>query len=88
MITTVVFDVGETLVDETRHWGEWADWMGVPRLTFFAVLGAVIDRGLPHRQVFELLQPGLDYAEAARQHLPFEDVRPAPPFMPPYMDAK
>ena len=67
MITTVVFDVGETLVDETRHWGEWADWMGVPRLTFFAVLGAVIDRGLPHRQVLELLQPGFDYAEAARQ---------------------
>jgi hypothetical protein len=27
-VTTVVFDVGETLVDETRHWGEWADWMG------------------------------------------------------------
>ncbi len=35
----VVFDVGETLVDETRYWDEWADWLGVPRFTFFAVLG-------------------------------------------------
>ena len=28
-ITTVLFDVGETLVDEIRHGGEWADWLGV-----------------------------------------------------------
>src|SRR5439155_14968561 len=33
-LKAVVFDVGETLVDETRHWGEWADRAGVPRLTF------------------------------------------------------
>ena len=68
MITTVVFDVGETLVDETRHWGEWADWMGIPRLTFFAVLGGVIAGGQHHRAVFERLRPGFDVAaaEAAR----------------------
>lgn len=68
-ITTVVFDVGETLVDETRHWGEWADWMDVPRLTFFAALGAVIERGQHHRRVFELLRPGFDVpaAEAERR---------------------
>ena len=61
-IQAVVFDVGETLVDETRHWGEWADWLGVPRLTFFAALGAVIERGWHHRRVFELVRPGLDLA--------------------------
>lgn len=61
-ITTVVFDVGETLVDETRHWGEWADWLGVPHLTFFAALGVVIERRMHHRQVFELVRPGLDLA--------------------------
>ncbi len=41
-IRLVVFDVGETLVDESRMWGEWADWLGVTRLAFFAALGAVI----------------------------------------------
>lgn len=59
-IEVVFFDVGETLVDETRHWATWADWLGVPRLTFFAVLGGVIARGEHHRRVFELLRPGLD----------------------------
>jgi HAD superfamily hydrolase (TIGR01549 family) len=61
-IRAVVFDVGETLVDETRHWGEWADWLGVPRLAFFGALGAVIARGEHHRRVFELVRPGLDLA--------------------------
>ena len=66
-ITTVVFDVGETLVDETRHWGEWADWMGVPRFTFFAVYGAVIARGQHHRGVFQALDPGFDFEAAERE---------------------
>ena len=67
-IRCVVFDVGETLVDETRHWGDWADWMGVPRLTFFAAFGAVAERGWQHRRVFELVRPGFDYAaEHARR---------------------
>ena len=65
-ITTVAFDVGETLVDETRHWGEWADWMGVPRFTFFAAFGAVIARGRPHREVFQVLSPGFDVDAAIR----------------------
>ena len=67
-VTTVFFDVGETLVDETRQWGGWADWLGVTRLTFFAALGAVIERGEHHRRVFELVRPGIDLAreQAAR----------------------
>ncbi len=60
MIRTVVFDVGETLIDETRHWSEWADWLGVPRLTFFAILGVVIERGEHHRAVFDLVRHGID----------------------------
>lgn len=68
MIRAVIFDIGETLVDETRAWGEWADWVGVPRLTFFAVLGSLIERGLHHRQVFEELRPSLDLpGERARR---------------------
>lgn len=61
-IEAVFFDVGETLVDETRQWGEWADWLGVTRLTFFAALGATIARGEHHRQVFEIVRPGIDLA--------------------------
>jgi HAD superfamily hydrolase (TIGR01549 family) len=68
-VTCVVFDVGETLVDETRHWGEWADWMGVPRFTFFALKGVLIERGLHHREVFQMLRPGFDYDAAWRQRL-------------------
>ena len=67
-LRAVVFDLGETLVDETRHWGEWADWLGVTRFAFFAAFGAVVDRGWNHREVFELVAPGFDYAaEHARR---------------------
>jgi FMN phosphatase YigB (HAD superfamily) len=68
-IQAVFFDVGETLIDETRQWGEWADWLGVSRLTFFAALGAVIARGEHHRRVFEIVRPGMDLAreQAARE---------------------
>lgn len=68
-IRAAVFDVGETLVDETQSWGDWADWLHVPRFTFFAVLGGVIERGEHHRRVFELLRPGFDHAAARRQRL-------------------
>jgi hypothetical protein len=33
-IRAVWFDVGETLIDESREYGTWADWLGVPRHTF------------------------------------------------------
>ena len=47
-----VFDVGETLVDETRLWGRHADRLGIRRLTFFGVLGALIAADRHHRDVF------------------------------------
>lgn len=52
----VCLDVGETLIDETRVWGTWADLLGVPRLTFFAALGAVIERGGDYRDVFGIFR--------------------------------
>lgn len=61
-VTTVVFDVGETLIDETRNWSGWADWLGAPRLTFFAALGIAVERRLHHRQAFQLVRPGYDLA--------------------------
>jgi HAD superfamily hydrolase (TIGR01662 family) len=55
LIRAVVFDVGETLVDETRAWGQMADAAGVTRLTLFGALGALIERGEDHRRVWALL---------------------------------
>jgi FMN phosphatase YigB (HAD superfamily) len=54
-VSAVYFDVGETLVDETRAFELLADAMGVPRLTLFGVIGGVLARGEPHGSVFELL---------------------------------
>jgi FMN phosphatase YigB (HAD superfamily) len=65
-VEAVFFDVGETLVDETEVWGGWADWLGVPRLTFFAALGAVVARGGDQRDVFTLVDPARDFDAAAR----------------------
>lgn len=60
MVSAVVFDVGETLVDETREYGTWADWLNVPRHTFSAVFGAVIALGKDYRDVFQYFWPGFD----------------------------
>ena len=54
-VTAVVFDVGETLVDETRNWETAADACGVPRFTLMALVGAAIERGESHRWPFALL---------------------------------
>jgi FMN phosphatase YigB (HAD superfamily) len=54
-LKAVVFDVGETLVDETRNWEHAADACGVPRFTLMALVGASIERGEPHSSAFEWL---------------------------------
>ena len=61
-VRAVVFDVGETLLDESTEYGTWADWLGVPRHTFSAMFGAVIARGDDYRQTFHHFQPGFDLA--------------------------
>jgi FMN phosphatase YigB (HAD superfamily) len=67
MVRAVFFDVGETLVDETRLWGWWADRLGVSRLTLFGVLGGVIARGEHHRRALELIRPGIDVPGIVRE---------------------
>jgi FMN phosphatase YigB (HAD superfamily) len=62
-IKAVFFDVGETLVDETRLWASVAEQHGVPVLTLFGVLGGLIERGAHHREVHDLLAPGRPYAD-------------------------
>jgi HAD superfamily hydrolase (TIGR01549 family) len=55
-VEAVVFDVGETLVDETRAWEAVADECGVPRFTLMALVGSTIPTGEPHHRAIELLQ--------------------------------
>jgi len=54
-VKAVVFDVGETLVDETRYWAQHAERLGVTPPVVWAALGATIVRGEHHRRVFDLL---------------------------------
>ena len=63
MIKAVAFDVGETLVDETREYGTWADWLGIPRHTFSSVFGAIIAQGRDYREVFQFFRPGFSLDE-------------------------
>ncbi|GIM94410.1 HAD family hydrolase [Paractinoplanes toevensis] len=63
MIRGLAFDVGECLVNETREYGTWADWLGVPRHTFSAMFGAVIAQGRDYRETFQAFQPGFDLTE-------------------------
>ena len=89
MIGAVVFDVGECLVDESREYGTWADWLSVPRHTFSAVFGAVIAKGLDYRETFQIFQPGFDLKKARQERADagqpewfgeddlYRDVRPA-----------
>jgi len=57
-LRAVVFDVGETLVDETRMWERAADAAGVPRFTLMGVLGGLAARGEHHDRAWSLL--GID----------------------------
>ncbi|MFD3513411.1 HAD family hydrolase [Streptomyces sp. NPDC058657] len=89
MMRAVVFDVGECLVDETREYGTWADWLGVPRHTFAAVFGAVIAQGRDYREAFQEFRPGFDLDEQRQARIDagrpeefgeadlYPDVRPA-----------
>jgi FMN phosphatase YigB (HAD superfamily) len=64
-IDWVVFDLGETLVDETAKWARWADYLDVSAPTFFAALGAAIAMRRHHHHVFNIIRPGFSLAEEA-----------------------
>jgi N-acetyl-D-muramate 6-phosphate phosphatase len=59
-VRAVVFDIGETLLDDSREFGAWADWLNVPRHTFSAVLGAVTAEGRDVGETFQYFVPGFD----------------------------
>ncbi|MBH1937598.1 HAD family hydrolase [Streptomyces sp. AV19] len=89
MIDAVVLDVGETIIKDDRGWASWADWLGVPRHTLSALVGAVVAQGRDNADAIRLIRPGIDLCSEARakeaagcgEHLDetdlYPDVRPA-----------
>lgn len=65
-VDAVLFDVGETIINENEIYAGWADWFGVPRHTFISRLGAFIAEGRPLIELFEYFQPGFDLAETKK----------------------
>ena len=61
--TTVVLDLGETLVDETSMWRGWAEYLGVPEFTLFGVLGGLAARAEDHQLFLDAFRPGADWAQ-------------------------
>ncbi|MEV1044426.1 HAD family hydrolase [Streptomyces sp. NPDC049916] len=86
---TFVFDIGETLVRDDRYWSSWADWLGTPRHTLSALVGAVTAQALDNSEALKLVKPDIDIpAEYAAREAAgrgeyldetdlYEDVRPA-----------
>ncbi|MFG3053415.1 HAD family hydrolase [Kitasatospora sp. NPDC048239] len=86
---SVVFDIGETLVGETRYWADWARWLGVPPHTMSALVGAVLAEGGDSADAIRIVRPGADVGAEWRarraagrgDHLEegdlYPDVRPA-----------
>lgn len=68
-IKGVVFDVGYTLIDETRRWREWAEWLEVEPEELWASMRSVIAEGVHHSEALKRLHPGFDLekARAARE---------------------
>ena len=66
-IKAVIFDVGETLINETRMWRGWATYLNVPESDFFAALDDVIAQGDSLRRVFDRFRASFDLAAARRE---------------------
>lgn len=77
---TVIFDLGETLVDETRQWEVVARAANVPFFTLAGVIGSVIERGIDHRAAYvELgIHPGspVDHGYVVDAGVFYEDAIP------------
>ena len=56
----MAFDIGETLVDESRIWLRWAGRLGVPPLTMLGAVGAMAALDRMVVEAFHVVRPGLD----------------------------
>lgn len=61
----VFFDIGETLINETRVWLDLADFLDIPAMTLFGVLGALIKERRDHRDLLPIVRPDLDWKDVA-----------------------
>ena len=66
-IKAVLFDLGETLVDERRMWNESAEYLRIPRPVLLSALHDTIARGEHHHRAFERL--GVDPAAAQQRRV-------------------
>ena len=73
-IKFVFFDVGETLIDETRLRDGWADYLGADRAAFAAALEELIAREEHYRGIFHRFRPGFDAAAARRERAARRDT--------------
>ena len=71
-IRAVFFDVGETLVDEERLWGEVARAAGLRPHVVWAALGATIARGEEHGTLWERL--GVERPVGVWERIPFDEA--------------
>ncbi len=71
-VQAVVFDVGETLVDEQRHWREVARAAGLRPHVVWAALGGAIARGEEHWTLWERL--GVARPEGVWERIPFDEA--------------
>ncbi|MEV5854600.1 HAD family hydrolase [Streptomyces anulatus] len=60
MIETIVLDIGETLTRDDRYWASWADWLGIPRHTISALVGAAVTQGHDNSRALKLVRPDID----------------------------
>ncbi|MFG2022152.1 HAD family hydrolase [Streptomyces sp. NPDC048825] len=89
MIETIVLDIGETITCDDRYWNSWADWLGIPRHTLSALVGAVVAQGRDNADAVRLARPDVDLAAEYRAREAagrgefldesdlYDDVRPA-----------
>jgi len=66
-IKAVIFDVGETLIDESRVWRGWATYLKVPEADVVAARDDLIARGEPLRHVFDRFRASFELAAARRE---------------------
>ena len=65
-VRAVYFDIGETILDRTREYLAWAEWLRVPSHTFSAVFGAMIADGRSVRDVVAYFNPEVGFSEQRR----------------------
>lgn len=59
-VEVVCFDVGYTLIDESRSWLAWASRLGITSEQLFAALRESIEQGEDHLRALQRLRPDLD----------------------------